>query len=242
VPRAGITTSNADGISAYLDRLRDAGLGPVVLDRPGRSLEDCAGLVLTGGVDIDPARYGEAPHPRTQEPDADRDDLEMALLAEAMARDLPVLAICRGIQVLNVVMGGSLLQHIEDWSHAPLRDHDDYEQRTSARHPVTISGVLSELLGAGRIEVNSRHHQVVTPERLAPGLEVLGLTDEGYVEAACVPEQRWLLAVQWHPEREDAFIPGFQAQSRKLFGAFAAAVCEGRPLLSRRETIPGRMV
>lgn len=240
--RVGVTTSAPQGVRRYLDCLRGAGLDPAVLNKPGQSLEGYAGLVLTGGVDIDPARYGEARHQRTQEPDAARDDLEMSLLEDAMGRDLPVFAICRGIQVLNVVMGGSLLQHIEGWSHAPLRDNDEYEERTSARHAVRISGVLSELLGADHIEVNSRHHQVVTADRLAPGIEVIGVTDEGYVEAAFVPNKRWLLAVQWHPEREDAFIPGFQAQSEKLFAAFAAAVSNGRALLPDRETIPGRMV
>ena len=222
--QVAVTTGEEERIERYLARVRDAGLEPVTLNMPGQSLEGCAGLVLTGGVDIDPARYGEERHPRTQVPDPNRDDVEFALLREAMERDLPVLAICRGMQVANVVMGGSLLQHIEDWAHVPLKDAPDYDDRTSARHEVAVSGLLEELFGAGRVEVNSRHHQAVTPDRLAPGLEVLAKTDDGYVEGAIDPSRRWFLCVQWHPEREDTFIPGFDEQSKKLFAAFADAV------------------
>lgn len=222
--RVGVTTGEEERIERYLARVRDSGLEPVTLNKPGKSLEGCAGLVLTGGVDIDPARYGEERHPRTQQPNPTRDDVEFGLLHEAIERDLPVLAICRGLQVVNVVMGGSLVQHIEDWSHVPLKDAPSYDDRTSARHEVQVSGVLKDLFGADRVEVNSRHHQAVTKDRLAPGLEVLSMSDDGYVEGAIDPVKRWVLCVQWHPEREDAFIPGFDEQSRKLFAAFASAV------------------
>lgn len=218
--RVGVTTGEEERIERYLGRVRDAGLEPITLNRPGQTLEGCAGLVLTGGVDVDPAYFREERHPRTQEADPVRDEVEFSLLREAMARDLPVLAICRGLQVVNVALGGSLHQHIEDWSHYPLRD----ELRTSARHDVSVSGVLAGLFGSDRVEVNSRHHQAVTPERVAPGLEVVSMSDDGYVEGFVDPSRRWLVAVQWHPEREDAFIPGFDAQSRKLFAAFAQAV------------------
>lgn len=218
--RIGVTTGDEELIQRYLNRVREAGLEPVVLSKPGQSLSDCAGLVLTGGVDVAPSRYGEEPHPRTQAPDDIRDELELTLLRQAIEQDVPVLAICRGFQVLNVAMGGSLLQHIEDWSHAALRD----EGRNSARHYVSAGGILQELFGSGRVEVNSRHHQAVTPDRLAHGLEVLSMSDDGYVEAVVAPAKRWLIGVQWHPEREDAFIPGFDEKSRKLFAAFAAAV------------------
>lgn len=220
MPRVGVTTGDEELIQRYLNRVRGAGLDPVVLSQPGQSLDDCAGLVLTGGVDVDPSYYHEERHPRTQEADPVRDEVEFALLREALDRDLPILAICRGHQVLNILLGGSLLQHIEDWSHSPLRD----EKRTSARHEVTASGMLADLFGADRVEVNSRHHQAVTPDRLAPGLQVVSMSDDGYVEGMIDPSRRWLVSVQWHPEREDAFIPGFDEQSKKLFAAFAAAV------------------
>jgi putative glutamine amidotransferase len=222
--RVGVTTGEEERIERYLERVREAGLEPVTLNKPGQTLEGLAGLVLTGGVDVDPSLYGEERHARTQEPDPTRDAIEIALLREALDRDLPVLAICRGHQVLNVVMGGSLLQHIEDWSHSPVRDATDYDDRTSGRHEVDLRGVLRDLLGADRVEVNSRHHQAVTPDRLAPGLQVLSMSDDGYVEGTTDPSKRWLLSVQWHPERVDAFIPGFDEQSKKLFAAFAAAV------------------
>ncbi len=218
--RVGVTTGEEERIERYLGRVRDAGLEPITLNKPGQTLEGCAGLVLTGGVDVDPAYFHEERHPRTQEADPVRDEVEFSLLREAIARDLPILAICRGLQVVNVALGGSLLQHIEDWSHYPLRD----ELRTSARHFVSVSGALAELFGGDRVEVNSRHHQAVTPERLAAGLEVVSMSDDGYVEGFVDPSKRWLVAVQWHPEREDAFIPGFDSQSRKLFDAFAQAV------------------
>jgi len=222
--RVGVTTGQEERVERYLARLRDAGLDPVTLNQPGQTLEGLSGLVLTGGVDIDPALYGEERHPRTQEPNPTRDAVEFTLLREAIERDIPVFAICRGMQVANVVMGGSLLQHIEDWAHVPLRDAEKYNDRTSAQHHVIASGLLRELLGNDRVEVNSRHHQVVTPDRLAPGLEVLGTTAEGYIEAAVDPSKSWFLCVQWHPEREESFIPGFDAASRKLFAAFAQAV------------------
>jgi putative glutamine amidotransferase len=224
--RVGVTTGEEERIERYLARVRDAGLEPVTLNKPGQSLEDCAGLVLTGGVDVDPARFNEERHPRTQAPDHQRDDVEFGLLREALERDLPVLAICRGLQVVNVALGGSLLQHIEDWSHVPLKDAAAYDDRSSARHDVVLSGLLAELFGGEHVEVNSRHHQAVTPDRLAVGLEVLAMSDDGYVEGFIDPSRRWLVGVQWHPEREDAFIPGFDAQSRKLFAAFAQAVEE----------------
>ncbi|MGE0685235.1 MAG: gamma-glutamyl-gamma-aminobutyrate hydrolase family protein [Dehalococcoidia bacterium] len=218
--RVGVTTGQEERIERYLGRVRDAGLEPITLNQPGQTLEGCAGLVLTGGVDVDPVYFREERHPRTQEPDPVRDEVEFALLREAIQLDLPVLAICRGLQVVNVALGGSLLQHIDDWSHYPLRD----ELRTSAQHEVSVSGILADLFGSDRVEVNSRHHQAVTPERLAAGLEITSMSDDGYVEGFVDPSKRWLVAVQWHPEREDAFISGFDAQSRKLFEAFARAV------------------
>jgi putative glutamine amidotransferase len=125
-----------------------------------------------------------------------------------------------------VVLGGSLQQHIEDWSHASIKDPDAAPgvERVSARHEVSVSGNLAQLLGTDRLEVNSRHHQAVTPERLAPGLEITAMSDDGYVEGMADPARRWLVSVQWHPERIDAFIPGFHEQSMKLFTAFAGAV------------------
>jgi putative glutamine amidotransferase len=216
---------NVEGeqIEAYWRRLKAAGLDPADFAEPGRSLDDCAGLVLTGGVDIDPSLYGEPPGSQTQAPNPARDAFEAVLLQAALDRDLPVLAICRGHQLLNVQLGGSLLQHIESGEHASQRD----AERTSRAHNVALvpGTALSRLYdGRGAIVVNSRHHQAVTPERLAPGLRVAALSPDGLVEAVESERHAWVAGVQWHPERDDPAIAGFADAGRRLFEAFAAAV------------------
>ncbi|HLF71873.1 MAG TPA: gamma-glutamyl-gamma-aminobutyrate hydrolase family protein [Dehalococcoidia bacterium] len=211
-----------DSVANYHVRLREVDLSPVEYTEPGRSVRECAGLLLTGGVDVDPALYGEAPHPKTDPPQRERDELELALLREAMAARLPVFAICRGMQLLNVCLGGSLLQHIEGDTH-----RWDGETNESSWHDVSLTPgtQLQTLLGGERARVNSRHHQAVTPECLAPGLRIAALSDDGLVEAVEFADAALLpiLAVQWHPERsegDDAFI----ACSSVLFSAFAASI------------------
>lgn len=229
-PRIGVTRwedVTGERITAYYERVREAGgvevdLGPERACQPAAaSLREVDGLVLTGGVDIDPAQYGAAPHPKTNRPRPERDAFERALLEEAIARDLPVLAICRGHQLLNVVAGGALLQHIEDGSHrADYRAHPD---GVSRRHPVTLTGRLAEIFGTQELVVNSRHHQAVTPETLAPRLRALATSPDGLVEAIELPGRRWVIGVQWHPEREEPEIRGFAEASRRLFAAFLDA-------------------
>ncbi len=229
-PRIGVTRweeVTGERITAYHDRIREAGavevdLGPErATDAPAAVIGDIDGLVLTGGVDVDPQQYGAAPHPKTNRPRPERDTFERALLEEALARDLPVLAICRGHQLLNVVAGGSLLQHIEDGSHrADYRAHPDGVSRT---HPVTLTGRLAHIFGTTELLVNSRHHQAVTPETLAPRLRALAMSPDGLVEAVEWPDRRWVVGVQWHPERHEPAIPGFAEASRRLFAAFIEA-------------------
>jgi putative glutamine amidotransferase len=206
----------------YWRSLREAGIEPVDLCEPGASLQGCAGLLLTGGRDIDPARYGEAPHPATEEPNLERDDLEFRLLERALAAGMPVLAICRGHQLLNVALGGSLQQHIEGDGHRSLDDIG----AASRWHEVDIepcSG-LRAWLGVDRAHVNSRHHQAVTIERLAPGLRIAGLSPDGFVEAVESERHSWVVGVQWHPERLEPDAHDFVDASRRLFAAFAVAV------------------
>jgi gamma-glutamyl-gamma-aminobutyrate hydrolase PuuD len=226
LPRVGLTRwehVQGEQIEAYQRRLRAAGLEPVDLASPADSLRDCAGLVLTGGVDIDPSLYRETPAPQTQAPIPARDEYELGLLRAALDAGLPVLAICRGHQLLNIALGGSLMQHIESGEHASHRE----PPRLSRSHEIDLApGTLLADLYAGRERflVNSRHHQAVTPGRLAPGLRVAAVSPDGLVEAVESERHPWVVAVQWHPERDDPEIEGFAAAGQRLFSAFAAAV------------------
>ncbi len=212
-------------IERYWDRLREAGLEPVDLSGPGRTLDGCGGLVLTGGVDIDPDRYGEERHERVRRVEAARDEYEVALVERCLEEGLPVLGICRGHQLLNVAFGGSLLQHIEGGAHSADYRSEGFPSRS---HDVTIDAQsrLRAWLGADTLVVNSRHHQAVTPDRLAPGLRIAALSSEGLVEALESERHPWVVGVQWHPEREEAQLSGFFETSARLFRAFAAAVSE----------------
>ena len=206
----------------YWRRLRETGLEPIDHCETGQTLGDCAGLLVTGGIDVDPALYGEAPWPEVEAVNRPRDDFELALLREALDRDLPVFAICRGHQLLNVALGGRLLQHIAGDTHVDLDD----ERHTSATHDVTITpGTrLHGVYQRDRLFVNSRHHQAVVPDGVAAGLRVSAVTDDGLVEGLESDIHRWVLSVQWHPERPDLYIEDFDAEARLLFEAFATAV------------------
>jgi gamma-glutamyl-gamma-aminobutyrate hydrolase PuuD len=154
------------------------------------ALEGLAGLCLAGGADVDPALYGESRHPQTEEPDRDRDCIESALLREALDRDLPILAICRGLQLFNVVLGGTLQQHIEGHNQRKLRDAHAIDIVPGSR--------LEAILGTTHCSVNSRHHQCAG--RVASGLLVTATAPDGVVEALELPAKRFALAIQWHPE------------------------------------------
>jgi len=166
-------------------------------------------LIVTGGVDVDPARYGEAPAAQVTSTNPARDAFEAALLEQALDRDAPLLAICRGHQLLNVLRGGSLLQHLEEREpHRARRGPGG--SIDSGWHEVAITSgtLLHTVLGARSVRTNSRHHQAVTLGRVAPGLQVAGVAGE-VVEALVAPGQRWAVSVQWHPER-DELQPGGQ--------------------------------
>jgi gamma-glutamyl-gamma-aminobutyrate hydrolase PuuD len=173
--------------------------------------------LLTGGSDVDPARYGEPASPETQPPDPERDAVEAALIDEALARDLPVLAICRGMQLLNVHRGGSLIQHLPGAARHVRRTSD----RSLPAHRVVIEPgtLLASIAKRETWDVNSRHHQAVA--RLAPGLRVCARDPEdGTVEAIELPVRRYVLGVQWHPENQVSEDSG----QRKLFQSFVGAL------------------
>lgn len=208
----------------YADRVTAAGGDPAPADladwKPGSEPPTFDGLILTGGVDVDPARYGEPPDERLGPTNADRDAFEAAILEHALDRDIPVLGVCRGHQLFNVVHGGSLLQHIEEREpHRSRRGEDG--GIASGWHELSAAPgtILAGILGEAPLRVNSRHHQAVTTERVAPGLTVVATTDDGVVEALEAPSKRWAVSVQWHPERAE--MDG--EPSRALFAAFVEA-------------------
>jgi gamma-glutamyl-gamma-aminobutyrate hydrolase PuuD len=167
-------------------------------------LDRVDGLVLTGGADVDPLRYGEAPGERTSRPRVLRDEWETALARGALDRDLPLLAICRGLQIINVALGGSLHQHLPD-----LTGDERHQPGPGVFGEVNVSiepGTRTAALLGPRVRVSCHHHQALA--RLAPGLMVTGRADDGTVEAVEVPGPGFALGVQWHPEEngEDTWL------------------------------------
>jgi putative glutamine amidotransferase len=160
-------------------------------------LDSLDGLVLTGGYDLDPASYGQQPHPTTDEPRTDRDAFEFALLRGALDRGLPVLGICRGAQVLNAAFGGTLHQHLPDvLGHSGHRAGDAVFTKLPVR---TVPGTrLAELVGESA-EASCYHHQAI--DKVGDGLVVSAWDAEGVVEGLELPGDGFMVAVQWHPER-----------------------------------------
>ena len=176
------------------------------------------GLILSGGGDVDPARYGEVPIPAVGGVSAQRDHTELLLTRWALDDQKPIFGICRGLQLLNVACGGALYQDVSE--HAGAAQHAFYPhyRHDYLAHTITIAGdsQLATILGKKRAEVNSLHHQAC--RTIGPGLRMVAAAPDGIVEAAEVIGHPFALAVQWHPEAlPDA------ADSQALFGAFVAA-------------------
>lgn len=199
--RAGLHQLRQD----YVRSVEKAGGLPLVL-APGRPedasdlLGRLSGLVLSGGNDVDPALYGAPRHPKVSHVVRERDDFEIALAREALRRDLPLLAICRGHQVLNVACGGTLVQDIPSELERAV-DHDPERERWETAHDVRIrAGTrLREILGKDTVAVNSFHHQAV--KDLGRGLVASAhATGDGVVEGLEAEGRRFVLGVQWHPE------------------------------------------
>ena len=207
----------------YVRSVETAGGLPLVF-APGRPedasdlLDHVDGLLLTGGADVDPGLYGAGHHPMLGPVFRERDDFEIALCREALRRDLPLLAICRGHQVLNVATGGTLYQDIP--SEIPgAGAHDPDVERWQTVHDVEIlpGTRLREILRAERVAVNSFHHQSV--RELGQDLVLSARSPDGVVEGVEMPRKRFVLGVQWHPESCWDHAPGF----RPLFQALVRA-------------------
>jgi putative glutamine amidotransferase len=192
--------------SAYVRSVLAAGGVPIMLSPlmgpsyAARALDGVDGLVLTGGEDMDPAWYHADPHPRTNPPSRERDLFELGLFAAARQREVPILGICRGIQVVNVALGGTLWQDLPSERPGAV-DHYPEAARSERTHLVRLQpgSLTASALGGNEVRVNSFHHQAVRD--LAPKLVATGWTEDGLIEAVeSLPGQPWLLAVQWHPE------------------------------------------
>jgi gamma-glutamyl-gamma-aminobutyrate hydrolase PuuD len=185
----------------YVTSVEQAGGRPVLVPPSEEGLDETLdaldGIIFSGGADIGPATYGADRHPETDEPQERRDRAELALLAAALERDVPTLAICRGVQLLNVARGGDLVQHLPD----TLGDARHRETRgVFSEHPVEVKGGtrLSELLGERQASVKSSHHQGIG--RVGDGLVESAWAEDGTVEGIEDPGRRFAVGVLWHPE------------------------------------------
>jgi putative glutamine amidotransferase len=218
MPRMSTDPEPTVAQSKYIESLARAGAGMrwVELNDPEQAVQDaltCDGLLLPGGGDMDPKFYGQARIPACGEPNLLRDAAEPLLLRAFLAADKPVLGICRGIQVMNAVLGGDLYQDIKPFEHLSHNDH------WAKVHTVTVrrGTLLSRILGQDTVLVNSQHHQAV--DRVAPGFTLAALSEDGIVEAIEKPDAGFCLGVQWHPEWLSDADPAMQG----LFDAFVNA-------------------
>ena len=198
----------------YSDCVINAGAAVMTLppqpptdDVVARVLDGIDGLMLTGGKDVDARLYGQEPHPENDAPRPDRDAWEIALVRAAIERDLPLLGICRGLQVLNVALGGTLIQHLPDVLGS---NRYSYGNAKFADNPViTVSGTRAADIVGERLTVKSYHHQAL--DLVAPGLTVSAHGDDGIVQAVDIDSMTFGVAVQWHPEESPDDLRLFEA-------------------------------
>lgn len=241
-PTIGVTTQTLqaiDGIPAglpmsvvmnqrYYEAVAAAGGAPVLIplledvDALRATYDACAGILLPGGVDMDPATYGEAPHEKLGRIDPDRDRVELQLTRWAIEDRKPLLGLCRGLQVINVATGGTLFQDLEAQLAGGIR-HDYFPtygfERDHLSHDVAVdpSSRLRSLVDLDQLPVNSMHHQGV--KQLGAGLVASARASDGLIEAAEATNGHWMVGVQWHPEVFDSHDP----HTRDLFRGFVDA-------------------
>jgi putative glutamine amidotransferase len=239
-PRVLVTASRGKKCAEYLDALREAGADPVQIG-PGeashRLLDDAAGLVVTGGVDVDPAAYGAPASPYITQVEPERDLFEIDLLRAARERGVPTLCICRGLQIANVTFGGTLIADIPHAlgpgaaiRHEAPKAGGGTERGLLEEHVVRIEpeSLLAEIIGATELVTGARHHQ--SADACAPDLRVVARTSDGIVEAleARFASPFWL-AVQWHPESTRELDNGASRAIFKRFVLAAEALNVARP-------------
>ncbi len=240
-PVVGITTRTAHGpdgawhknVAPYVRAVERAGGEVRVPANDVASVDavlaECDALVLSGGGDVDPVHYGAVRHAETEPPNPARDAFEIALVRAARERRVPVLCICRGLQVANVAFGGTLVQHVPDVlgsgaaiEHSQVAVYALNREEYAPGHVVRLrpESKLARLLGRTEFASNSMHHQAV--DRVAPGFTVAGTTPDGIVEALDATfEHPYFVAVQWHPEA----LPESDEVSARLFAGLVAAAC-----------------
>jgi len=215
-------TTNSLSI-AYTTAVRNAGGLPVMipnefpLDKLDDLVASLGGLIISGGGDIQTSRFNGTDTDILEEVDTDRDELEIRLVEHALRADLPLLGICRGIQVMNVALGGTLYIHIPDQFPTDLKHSNPAPSypRDHIAHVVTIepSTRLASILGSDRVSVNSRHHQAV--KQPAADVTITAHATDGLIEALEIPSKRFFLGIQWHPENLQD-----HPEHRALFAAF----------------------
>lgn len=213
LPLIGITAGNDPVMPGhyilrwdYVHAITAAGGLPVILSPVGSRAEQqtiCErldALVLTGGLDIDPGLYDQPAHPATNAVTLERDRFELELVSMALARDLPLLGICRGMQMINLALGGDLVQDIPGLVSEQVSHNDPQRPRDALAHPVQLEphSQLAGICGCASLNVNSFHHQAVG--KLGNGVEVTARAEDGVVEGLELPDRRFVLGVQWHPE------------------------------------------
>jgi len=203
--------------SRYFNAIQEVGAIPVILPPEGKARDYATkldGLLVSGGDDVDPQLYNEKRHPKTQGIDRLRDEFEIELIKLFASNNLPVLAICRGIQVLNVAFGGTLLQDIPEEIKSPVTHWQDIPEHMGSHKVSLFSDTLINIFGSDILVVNSFHHQAINT--LGLGLKVAARSEDGLIEALEHLELDWVIGVQWHPETMVKHAP----LQKKLFDAF----------------------
>ena len=225
----------------YSLAVESAGGIPVMLPAHLQDIESVLdhldGVIITGGGDIDPIRYGQDVHPKTDGIDPERDAFELAVMTSALTRDLPILGICRGLQMFNVALGGTLVQDVGDLlphatEHRQQSLHIHHEETFQTAVLAAGDHPLRSLVAGETLEVNSFHHQGI--DTLADALEVMATTEDGLIEAVYVPEATHAMAVQWHPE----MLAPHQHEAAAIFQSLVQAAARYAAARDSREVAP----